>query len=297
MTGLLKTLVSRFLFKNKSKKKFVPVQLSPGEIIEQVFFVSDGFEADITSEHCIVCHSPFIMAVSLSSPRNKAKVQVRKNGHVQAEVSVRLKHTFDKIFVYEITAASCYQLPYWHQYILQKRYFLYKKKDTFLEGMIYAAMYSFPRKVIAVSYKDDRYFNIFPMDFQCFIEKSNMLVLGLRTTNTTLAKILASKKVVVSDTTSVDISTIYNLGRNHSSAPPAIDQLSFEVTKSKTFDFYVPAFSASYREFEIVDHVELGTHTMMIARLVSSEKLNNNQSCVHHIHFFEFMNSDYSVLS
>lgn len=286
-------LVSKILFKNKPRTKFIPVRLSPAEVEEKVFLGGK----DITWQHCIVCHDPFFMAVwSNEGLPSEGTVQIKKDQKLRAEVEVKRKQTVGDISVYEILKSRCYQLPYWHQYILQKRYFLYKKKDTFLQGMIYAAMYSFPRRVITVSYKDESYFNIFPMDFQCFVESAGVLILGLRTTNTTLKKILASGKVVVSDTTSVDIKTIYDLGRNHSSAPPAVDQLPFGVIKSESFGFYVPEFSASYMEVEIVNHVELGTHTMMVGRMVTSKKLREDRTFIHHVHFFEGTIMDFTLL-
>ena len=290
----MRALIGRILFKNKSRKKFIPCRIPSSQVEEKVYFDNK----EITWSHCIVCHDPFYLAIYSNAPlSNQGTVTITKGGGLATEVKVKLKESISSVHVFEITGAQCHQLPYWHQFILQKRYFLYKKKDTFLQGMIYAATYSFPRRVIAVSYRDNSYFNIFPMDFQCFIEKDNVSILGLRTTNTTLKKILESKKVLVSDSTSVDVNTIYDLGRNHSAAPPSVDQLPFGITKSKLFDFYVPDFSASYREFEIACHVELGTHTMMIGSLVNSEKRTSDQSFIHHVHFFEFVNSDYTELT
>lgn len=283
MAGL-KALVGKILFGDAPRMKFVPVKLAPEEIQEKVFIVNGNDQEEISFDHCIVCHDPFLVA-TLSEG---TKLEVRRNGKLCADAHLRFKHRVDSILVYEIISTRSYQLPYWRQYILQKRYFLRGKKDTFLQGMIYAAMYAFPRRVIAVSYKDDSYFNIFPMDFQCYIEKKNMMLFGLRTTNTTLKKILLAKKLVVSDTTSVDFETIYDLGRNHSAAPPAIDQLPFGVMKSEKFGFWVPEFSATYKELEIVNSVELGTHTMMVGRVVNYKKIRDEESYLHHVHFFEF---------
>lgn len=290
----MKALISRILFKNKSKRKFIASRLSASQIGETVLFN----DRDITWDHCIVCHDPFYLAIySTEGLADSGTVSITRKGQISAEVKVKRKDSLASVRIYEVVSARCHQLPYWHQFVLQRRYFLYKKKDTFLRGMIYAAMYSFPRRVIAVSYRDDQYFNIFPMDFQCFVATEKMMILGLRTTNATLKKILESKKVVVSDTTSVDLTTVYDLGRNHSAAPPSLAELPFGVIESKVFGFYVPDFSASYREFEIVNSVELGTHTLMIGSLVNSEKITSDQSSIHHLHFFEFVNSDYSELT
>lgn len=302
MKQLLKAFSSKLLFRNRTQKTFIPIRVSPSDINERVFLVSGGNKINVTQEHCIVCHSPFCIAVWSKQSRTSANaIEITSNGKTAAELDVIVKHEVEWrgnfVTVYEITKAKCKQLPYWHQYILLKRYFLRKKKDTFFEGMTYGATYSFPRRVIAVSYKDESYFNIFPMDFQCFVEKGNVIILGLRTTNTTLKKILESRRVVVSDTTSVDMKTIYDLGRNHSAAPPSLDQLPFKVITSEKLGFYVPEFSATYKELEIVNSIEIGTHTMMIGNLINSKRLREDASFVHHIHFFEFVTSHYTELN
>jgi flavin reductase (DIM6/NTAB) family NADH-FMN oxidoreductase RutF len=304
MRSLIKAIVRKFLFSNHTPRTFVPSKLSVHDIAESVFLVTERSETDITWEHCIVCHEPFQIALCTTPVSqdvlhfSSARVEIRRNNAVSAEVTVQLKSKFEVpgnlVLVCEIKKARCHQLGYWQQYILLKRYFLNKKRDTFLQGMIYGVLYSFPRKVVVASYKDDAYFNIFPMDFQCWVEKANLIILGLRTTNTTLRRILASGMVVISDTSSTDLKTIYDLGRNHSSSPPSIDQLPFGVSHSEQFGFYVPDFSASYREFKIVKSFELGSHTMMIGSQVNAKAINENNSFIHHVHFFEFVASGYT---
>jgi len=302
MKRLIKAFVSKLLFRNRSQKTFIPIRVSRGDITERVFLVSHGTRTEVTWEHCVVCHSPFCVAIWTNESRaGSAAIEIINNGKTAVEIELSLKHEVSLngnfVSVFEITKAKCFQIPYWHQYVLLKRYFLRKKKDTFSEGMKYGATYSFPRRVIMVSYKDDSYFNIFPMDFQCFVEKGNVIILGLRTTNTTLKKILLSRKVVVSDSSSVDMKTVYDLGRNHSVAPPSLDQLPFTTITSEKFGFYVPEFSSSYKEFEIVNSVELGTHTLMIGNLVTSKNLRDDTSFIHHIHFFQFVVSKYIELN
>ncbi len=98
-------------------------------------------------------------------------------------------------------------------------YFLRSKKNTYHHRKVISALYSYPRRIIIVSYKDDNYYNIFPMDIQGYIAEEKLYILGLRTTNVTLNKILEGKKVVVCDTDTVDINTVYDLGKHSSAAP------------------------------------------------------------------------------
>ena len=304
MKALLRSVVKKILFKNKEPRKFIPIHLSPGAIQETVALIAGTFEIDISQIHCVVCHRPFMMAVVLSQKDfnfdfKSARIEIRKMNKIKAKVDIELRKNIPgdgrHVLVFEITDSRCYQLNSVHQYVLLKRYFLRHKKDSYLEGKIYSAMYSFPRRVIVVSYRDNDYVNIFPMDFQCRSD-SGLHLFGLRTTNVTLAKILATKKVLVADTDGANIKHIYALGRNHSAVPPSLADLPFRTIDSDSFGFPVPAFSSSYAEIEIIHYEELGTHTLMIGKVLNAREFRPQGPLFHHVHFFEFIDSTYRAL-
>lgn len=292
MIKQLKGWVHHLLFKGHPARKFVPVQLLPDQIIEKVFFVDEKTETEITSHHCVVCHDPFQVAIWVNAEMKVAKTPrliIRLDKKIVARVELKLETEVDvqagRVLVFKAIHSSCHQLPYWRQYILLKRYFLRGKKDTFHQGMSYAAMYSYPRIVSVVSFREEGYVNIFPMDFLCLMNSEKMVIMGLRKTNTTLARMIAAGKVVIGDTTNVSLDVIYDLGRNHSSNSISVEQLPFKVSESERFRFYVPAFCNSYREIEIIKSIELGTHTMMIGKQVNEIGKGVGKKW-YHVHFF-----------
>ena len=135
------------------------------------------------------------------------------------------------------------------------------------------------------------------MDLSGYIAESGIFILGLRTTNIALEKILTVKKVVISDTDNADINVIYSLGKHHSTAPPKLDDLPFDTLDSELFKFPVPDFSASYKEIEIIKSQELGSHMLLIGKVLNHKQIRNKSSSLHHIHYFQFCNSNYQELN
>jgi len=202
-------------------------------------------EFEISQSHSIVCHRPFLAAVWLPSNQIltagpcELVVKDGKNIRASASLSFQEKRKWGDgyLIIFLINGAQCYQLDSLRQ-LLILRYF--KNKDSLLEGRIYSALYSYPRRVIIVSYRDGDYYNIFPMDFHCLMEEANLAVFGLRTTNFTIQKIVASRKLVISDSSGFNSETIYQLGKNHSQSPPLLHDLAFGTIESELFHFSNP---------------------------------------------------------
>jgi hypothetical protein len=161
---------------------------------------------------------------------------------------------------------------------------------------VISALYSYPRRIIIVSYSDEHYTNVFPMDIQGYIQEENMYILGLRTTNVTLDKILEAKKVVVSDTDAVELNTVYDLGKHSSKAPTPTDKLPFGVSKSEIFGFPVPDFTGSYKEIEIIQHKKMGYHMLMVGRIVNAKQIKTNPSSLYHVGFLQFKMGNYESI-
>jgi flavin reductase (DIM6/NTAB) family NADH-FMN oxidoreductase RutF len=197
--------------------------------------------------------------------------------------------------LYKIENIKNYQLSALHRLVLFA-YFLRSKANTYYSRKVISALYSYPRKIIIVSYRDDAYYNIFPMDIQGFIEQENIYILGLRTTNITLSKILEAKKVVISDTDTVEINTVYNLGKHSSSTPTPKDKLPFGTNDSELFGFPVPDFTGSYKEIEIIHHKKMGYHMLLVGKVVNSKKLKPQTSSLYHVGFLQFQKSNYQSI-
>ena len=197
--------------------------------------------------------------------------------------------------MYQIEGVRNYQLSPFHRLALFG-YFLRSKANTFYSRRVISALYSYPRRIIIVSYRDENYYNIFPMDIQGFIAEENIYLLGLRTTNATLEKILDAKKVVVCDTDTVDLETVYNLGKHSSKAPTPINELPFGVSESQLFGFPVPDFSGSYKELEIIHHRKMGYHMLMMGKVVNAKQIKPNPSSLYHVGFLQFKKGDYTSI-
>ncbi|MBS1529909.1 MAG: hypothetical protein JSU01_06355, partial [Bacteroidetes bacterium] len=218
------------------------------------------------------------------------------NGKLNAKISVslieRLPTEKGELLLYKVDKVNNYQLNPLHRQVLL-RYFLRSKKNTYHHRKVISALYSYPRNIIIVSYKDDEYYNIFPMDIHSYIAEEKIYLLGLRTTNVTLNKILEAKKVVVCDTDTVSIETVYMLGKHPSADPTKIKDLPFGVTESERFGFYVPDFVGSYKEIEIMTNRKMGYHMLMVGKVVNEKKIKPDSSSLYHVGFLQFQQSGY----
>ena len=295
---MIKAFLKNILFKGKQPKTFPALRIPDGKINETVFLKSGENEFEITKNHCVVCHRPFLIAVwsnfNSVSDNTKWELIVRENVEVRARAKLKLDQKIEvekqSIAIFYVERAQNLQTGYLRQLLLH-RYF--KNKDTLLESKIYAALYSYPRQVIIVSYKENDYLNIFPMDFQCVLPEKQLVVLGLRTTNATIEKIIKTGKLVISDSGSLSLETIYQLGRNHSQAPPSVEKLPFKIIDSERHNFPVPESCAYYQEIEIINNKKLGSHMLLLGKVVNKKRLKDKPPSVYHIQFLQSFASDY----
>lgn len=298
----MKSLIKKIFFKKINPKIFFGVGIPNDQIEEKVFLKNGVHQLDISDRHNIVCQTPFCIAVwidesdIISFNIDKLKLIIEKRNKLIASLHITLIKSLDEsngtIFIFKIIKVKCYQLNFLHQYILLDL-LSSKKKHCYLESLVYGAMYSYPRRVIVTSFRDHEYYNLFPMDFQGEYPEVNIYLLGLKKTNITINKIIESKRVVVSTTEAIGTKTIYALGAHHSKSPPKIEDLSFKVIESELLKFPVPEFSSSYKEIEIISNYELGSHIMLVGKVVNSVVLKESYSSLYHVHFFEYLQSGY----
>lgn len=299
------SLLNKIFFNNPKIQTFYISRLRPCDIEEKVYLKNGAYQADISATNSMICLDPFCMACWLPAAQaaltsnQEAKIQFVKGYTLNASIDVSLIEKISTpqgvLFLYRVENAGNYQLSALHRLVLFA-YFLRSKANTYRSRKVISAFYSYPRKIIIVSYKDDGYTNIFPMDIQGYIKEEGMYILGLRTTNVTLDKILAAKKVVVCDTNEVDIETVYALGKHSSKSPTATAALPFTTTDSELFKFPVPDFVGSYKEIEIISHKKMGYHMLMIGKVLNDKQVKSAPTSLYHIGFLEFQNSNYKKL-
>ena len=298
-------LVNKFFFDNKKIRTFYITRLHPADVEEKVYLKNGGYQADITGTNSMICLDPFCMAAWL--PAEEATLTSNQEAQIHFATGWKLNAIIDVsliekiptpngvLFLFKVERVKNYQLSNVHRLILFA-YFLRSKANTYQSRRVISAMYSYPRSIIIVSYKDDDYCNIFPMDIHGYIQQEDIYLLGLRTTNVTLDKILTAKRVVVCDTNGVDIETVYNLGKHSSKSPTSTDQLPFKTTESELFKFPVPDFVGSYKEIEIVLNKKMGYHMLMVGKVVNKKQVKSNPSSLYHVGFLQFQNSKYESI-
>jgi len=295
----------RLFFKDNVIRTFFITRLQAAEVEEKVFLKNGKANIDITTNHAMICLDPFCVAAWIRSKdaanldHQQATIQFKKGNKLNASIQVSLIEKTDTpkgiLLLYKVEKVKNYQLS-----LLQRLVFfgwlIRSKKNTFYSREVTSALYSYPRNIIIVSYSDKEYTNIFPMDIHGYIAEENMYLLGLRTTNLTLDKILEAKKVVVSDTDSVDLTTVYNLGKHSSKSPAQKDELPFRTIDSEQFGFPVPDFTGSYKEIEIVRNRKMGFHMLMIGNVVNAKQLKPYPSSLYHVGFLQFKTGNYASI-
>lgn len=296
------SFLNKIFFDGVKIQTFAITRLAPDEVEETVFLKKGKHYFDITRHHGMICLDPFCMAVWLPKERadmvdgENVSIQFTKDIKLNASIEVAPIEKIDTkhgvLLLYKIEKVKNYQSSIMHRLVLFG-HFLRSKKNTYHHRKTISALYSYPRNIIIVSYKDDDYYNIFPMDIHGYIEEEGLYILGLRTTNVTLEKILEAKKVVVCDTNAVDVKTVYDLGKHPSKEPTKIEDMPFGVSESERFGFYVPDFAGSYKEIEIIQNKKMGYHMLMIGKVVNQKKIKPKSSSLYHVGFLQYQMSDY----
>ena len=297
------SLLQKLLFKGEKPKQFIPVRIGDISIKEKVIIRQGGDYLDITHRHSIVSQTPFCVALFLSAKEfnlladDSLQMQVVAGDRTVSSLSLKKIH----LIKYDDSFITLYRIVKVHNYglnFLQREVALrlsFKNKSTnYFERKVYAGLYAYPRKVIVVSYAEKDYINIFPMDFQCFIPGPNIYLLGLRTSNITLDKIVNSRRLVVSDSASAKVDVIYSLGTHHKK-PLNVNELPFTVAASQLYKFPVPGFANDYKELELVEFYKSGSHMLLVAKTINSISTQTQHSSLHHIHFFQFDASRYPL--
>ena len=127
------------------------------------------------------------------------------------------------------------------------------------------------------------------MDLLGELPQAGRYVLGLRHTNTTLARIIGAKKVLVSEFPYACKEAIYRLGSHHSANPPSIGELPFGVIESRVFGFWAPEWVESYQEIRILKTINLGSHMLIWGEPMAETRIRPDTPHLYHIHYLLFL--------
>lgn len=149
-----------------------------------------------------------------------------------------------------------------------------------------AAAYYYPRKIYVVVVAAEDYLNIFPMDLHLKDPASMQYVFALQLTNLATEEIKQNRQVVICEIAADSIATAYGLGKNHGKTNLFKQELPFALDTSKTFGIPVPEFAIGYREVEVGQWKDLGSHTLFLGKIVYEELPKKSIPQLYHVHRF-----------
>jgi flavin reductase (DIM6/NTAB) family NADH-FMN oxidoreductase RutF len=294
----MKRAFKKILFGKADISEYVTVTVP--EIREKVTMKAGDHVIDISSNQWLLCLDPIVLGIWITDEKvmtqveNTEKIMLTfsagKNKKTAAVAKTQLvkKITAGEGTLYLLEAIKT-RLQHINSISLSLLYSKHYKKPQwpFDKYASLVAAYSYPRKVRLISFKEGGYFNIFPMDLLGTVPGSSRFVFGLRHTNTALPRIIKSKKIVVSEIAFTHKDIIYQLGKHHSSGPPSFQSLPFDTLQTEQFGFYIPDWAENYKEIEIIETVDLGSHMLLWGEVVNEKQLTASAGSLFHIHFLE----------
>lgn len=300
----MKKLIRRLLFGDVVISEYSTVTVNE-EINEKVYLQVGKIIIDVSQCQFLLCLEPVVFGVWIENDscyeKNNAgykmyfKILDTKKSSKQKILAIVDLVFFDKIengnkilLLLKLRNTKIYHTNFIKTHLLYNRF--YKKPGfSFNKLKSFVAAYSYPRRVRIISFKQDGYFNIFPMDLLGDIDENNHYVFGLRHTNITLSKIIETKKIVVSEVSYKYKDVIYQLGKHHGSSPPTLDTLPFKTLQSEKFGFPVPDWIYSYKEIKILKTIDLGSHRLLWGEVVNEKKFKEPTGNLYHIHFLQLL--------
>jgi flavin reductase (DIM6/NTAB) family NADH-FMN oxidoreductase RutF len=304
----MKKIFRKILFGDSEIREYSTVTISD-RIREKVYLKTGKLLIDISENHWVLCLEPIVIGIWIENKEqltaldkktdytiyfndsdNGDKKNTRRNTVAILNLSFfdKIQESKGSLFLLRMRKSTIFHLNFIQTFLL---YFKYYKKPhlSFKKLKSFVSAYSYPRKVRVVSFRNDDYYNIFPMDLLGDIRQCNRCVFGLRHTNVALSKIMETGKLVISEISFEHKDIIYQLGKHHSSVPPSLDLLPFKVTTSENFEFYIPEWVESYKEIRIEKTINLGSHMLLWGEVVNQKTLKTHASHLYHIHFLLYL--------
>jgi hypothetical protein len=296
----MKKFLRNLLFGDTPVREYATVTVEDA-IQEKVYLEMGGVLIDISITHWLLCLNPVVFGVWLAEKVNtgsfKKEVGYRmyfKDNEGGANVAVikleyvnRIEENDGTLLLLKLSAVRVHHINFIKTRLLYYRH--YKKPEQDLVKLkSYSAAYSYPRRVRLISFREENWFNIFPMDLVGDIPFSKRYVFGLRHSNITLARIIETKKMAVSEVPYEFKDTIYQLGKHHRE-PLSGSDLPFGLIDSKIFNFPIPEWADSYKEIRVVNTMNLGSHMLLWGEEINEIFLHSPHKHLFHIHFLHYL--------
>lgn len=157
-----------------------------------------------------------------------------------------------------------------------------RRSINFLNNM--CAVYSYPRKVILTVIKTESHFNIFPMDFVLHLSEEKFLLLGLNENNRSIVEIIENGKMIIADAAPSEKKSVYGLADQHRKDVKDVKNLPFGFLTSDLLNFPVPDFALGYKEIELVKHLTMGGHHLLVCKILNEKELKPAEPFLYHVH-------------
>ena len=300
----MKSLFRKILLGDIDIKEYSTVTIED-EVKERVFLEIGKNIIEVSKIHWLLCLEPIVFGIWSKNDEYKIDLNGKTPCSMyfsdssnndfriakKSAMAIIALDYFDKIeeidgtlYLLKLKKSKIYHANFFKIFLIFNKYYK-KPKFPFEKYKSLIAAYSYPRRVRIISFKQDDYFNIFPMDLVGDISENNFYVFGLRHTNTTLSKIIETKKIVVSEVSYKYKDVIYQLGKHHGSNPPTLNSLPFKAIESEKFGFYIPEWIYSYKEIEIGKTINLGSHMLLWGNVINEKKIKEPTGNLYHIHF------------
>jgi hypothetical protein len=295
----LGVLYGRLLTGEGVIREFVTV--GAGERLrEKAYLTADGRVWDVTGNQWLLALDPRVMGIWVVTEdlggRMSYKLDIRDEeeevlGEMKLEYVDRIIEDGGTLFLFRVQSTVIHHIDSWRARLLYQKF--YKKPGVTYERLkAVAAAYTYPRRVRVISFSfgaDCHY--IFPMDLLADIRSARRYLLGMRHSNQVLKRIMEAGRIVVAEAPAGYKKVIYGLGRNHSAAPPPVDQLPFGVVRTRRWGFYLPEWVESYKEITIWRTQDIGSHMLLCGEWDEEVILKAATPRLHHIHFLYFLHA------
>lgn len=303
----MKRVIKEILFGKIPVKEYLTITI-PGGIYERVYFEINNKRMDVSERQYLLCLEPVVFGIWIDknsilmndlSPETNSRLLFtgfdnKKNeaptvlAEVELDYMERIVESEGSLFLLKLSKTKLYHISLIRTWLLYFKF--YKKRGfSFNKFKSFVAGYSYPRKVRLITFKEEGYFNIFPMDLLGSPPGTNLFVFGLRHTNITLPKIISSEKIVVSEIAFTYKDIIYELGKHHGSAPPSAESLPFRFIPSQSYGFPVPEWVCGYNEINIYKTIDLGSHMLLWGKSVNKSDFVHCSSHLYHVHFLQYL--------
>lgn len=271
------------------------------------YLVREGhvIKDNITNKHLFIGYSPLIFALTASNldePSSNIEIlfsqqsfqpnDVFETRDALARLSLRLiqqqKIDNDQIHYYEGVKGQHLFLSRFHQSIIGLNNEIYnrKKGNVFLDNNLYRQVqiaYSIPRIISLVTVSSGGLYNLFPTDLHGAVNEQ-YYISSLRHGGEACQQVEDAEKIVISQVHSDIYKTVYGLGKNHMQELKSKENFVFSELESKFFGLPLPRSTLKYDELSLRESFDYGIHKLLLYKIVSNEKINNDASTLAHIH-------------